>query len=272
MKKILLLGLLAVSMVQLPLNAGCDGDSCDKSEKSGRDCLFVFGSAGGSFSRCAGICVDTSGTGSWPIVPEGYASDLGRTGVVEFGIGYDWCDWLSLIASGQYRGDYNYCIAQTEIPLFVDVDMVVSTTGTRFFSLDNQAYMFSALFDLTKAFDCDDWGFGVVIGGGIGAAHHTVYDFHTVVEQKDVDGSRFVVDVATYIRNWSFAAQAVLGLEYTACNWLTLGAGYRYFYGGDFCTRDYISSSARRSNTIEVTPWQGSLQANEFYVYLYCDY
>ena len=78
--------------------------------------------------------------------------------------------------------------------------------------------------------------------------------------------------------NNSFAAQAFIGLQYTACNWMKIGVGYRFFHGGDFCTNDYVTNprfvpqQKFEDGAFPVDPWQGTLQANEIYLNVYCSY
>ncbi len=243
----------------------------DCGEKSGRNCFYLYGAGGGTFPRCADICVDTD---FWPDVEEGYDSDFGNTGFLEYGLGYEWCDWFSLIATGQYRGTLDFCISQSDIPFDTSLTNSGTDSGTRFFSLDTHTFMLSALLDVTSACGCEDWDISFVVGGGIGATNFHVFDFHTVLDTPDDNGDRPVMDIAITTSNYDFSAQAFAGLEYTTCDWFQIGVGYRFFHGGDFCTNDYVINSFKDidGNAIEVPAWQGRLQAHEVYLYFYCSY
>ena len=296
MKKRLLLSLLCAGLMSSALYAGCDEGCCENIERGPKQCFSLYAAAGGSFTRCTDMCVDTSSGSFWPDVPEGYDSDLGRTGFIEYGLGYEWCDWLTFIASGQYRDTMDFAHRQTAIPVFTDVsctfppleclETTITDTGCRLFELDANTFMFSAIFDLTNLCGCEDWWFGVQIGGGIGFTHFNVFNFHLELESEIVaegfPGDEFTFTVPTRIRdtmysttNNSFAAQAFIGLQYTACNWMKVGVGYRFFHGGDFCTNDFVTNSRgfnAADNAHPVDPWQGRLQANEIYLNVYCSY
>lgn len=280
MKKKLLLSLLVAGMASSGLYADCDTGCCEKTEREGKNCFSLYAAGGGSFTRCADICVDTTDN-YWPDVPEGYDSDLGNTGFLEYGLGYEWCDWLSFMATGQYRNTMDYCKQQTGIPLYrINPDLTLTDSGTRFFELDASSFMFSVLFDATNLAGCEDWPIDILIGGGIGFTHFDVFDFHLELDSVSEDfpadvtfpAPKRVRDIGTSVSNNDFAAQAFIGLQYTACNWIKVGAGYRFFHGGDFCTNDYVLAGRNDGEEFAVDPWQGRLQANEIYLNVYCSY
>ncbi len=286
MMKKLLLSLLFAGLTSSGLQA-IYADSCEA--KSPRDCFSLYAAGGGSFTRCVDMCVSTSDGSYWQEVPEGYDSDLGKTGFIEYGLGYEWCNWLSFMATGQYRNTMNYSIQQTEIPVLTflenGTEMIISDTGCRFFDLDATTFMFSALFDLTNLCGCEDWALGVLIGGGVGFTHFDLFNFHLKLDSEVIEiDPAFLppITLPTRVRdtmfstsNNCFAAQAMIGLQYTTCDWFKIGVGYRFFHGGHFCTNDFVTNSRSAEGndlTHVVDPWQGRLQANEVYLNLYCSY
>jgi opacity protein-like surface antigen len=297
MNKKLLVSLLSIGLSSSALFADCN-DCYQPIERGPKNCFSLYAAAGGSFTRCADICVDVSTGSYWPNVSEGYDSDLGRTGFLEYGIGYEWCDWFSLMATGQFRDTMNYAHYQTGIPVFDEVtctfppptlvctENTITDTGCRVFELDASTFMFSAILDLTNYFGYDEWWFGVQIGGGVGFTHFTVQNFHLELESEvvslffpdediTVTSPKRIRDAMLSTSNNAFSAQAFIGLEYTACNWMHIGAGYRFFHGGKFCTNDFVMFSrgaSARDITHRVDPWQGRLQANEIYLNVYCSY
>lgn len=232
--------------------------------------FYIKIGTGGSFSLKADVCAPTR---IWDPAVEGYNSDLSKTGIVEAGVGYDFCDYFSGDVTVSFRPGFEYNKFQTGIP----TDNVVNFLGnkTRRFKLDVSSVLFNGYLR-GYGFDCLNWNIGCngssiypIVGAGVGVSRFTIYDFistglpSVVAEGIPAFGSDYA-----YTARHEFTYQAAVGLEYLDCDGWALSAGYRWFAGKRFKGPSYIRRSSGLALDIHGFEWNQHLRANEVFVQL----
>lgn len=207
----------------------------------------------------------------WDHPIEGWNSRLGNSVIYGAIFGYNLTQLLALELSYNYRPSYQYDKYQT-VPTSKAIGSRI-----RYFDLNNQTFILNGVVHLS-ALTPDLQTFQArthiepIINLGLGVARNTVTNFHglCVGYQPGMVFSK-MEDKTTY----DFAAQVGAGVNINlASNW-DMRLGYRFLYGGNFKTQDYVTDDP--DNQHPLTPgsgnsanaWSGRLLANEVYVNLF---
>lgn len=235
-----------------------------------KDYPFYFQISGGySFSLTAKL--GGVAPPSWDAAVEGYDSDLGSAPSFGAGIGYHANPWLNLLISSSFRGGYHYKKFQTAIPTIFSFGQLPNKT--RYFDLDNYNVMLSLIAhginegNMRYCF-CNGMIIAPFIGGGIGVARNNVYNFHSVLATS-TGGFADVASDMEAKNTYSIAAEGMLGLTWLLCDRFSFDIGYRFYYGGQFESNDYVIEPSAGA---AATPWKGKLLANEAFINLRYDF
>ncbi len=224
--------------------------------------------AGGSFPRCLEICANPA---IWDPAQEGYNAKPDHAPLVGAGVGYNINQWLSIGASANYRGFFEYCKYQTP------TDQADTTPGflgvkTRRFDLENTSFMVDLFLNRTGSTSYYSYNFlnmclAPYFGVSIGWARNVLYNFHSIRAERVTVGDFTTNSVNSimpyYIKN-EFAWQVALGADFMINNCLGVGLGYRYFDANCFRTNDHNVDIWPGFNTpVRLTPWTGKLRCHE---------
>lgn len=231
---------------------------------------YLVGGAGASWSQDADINVDPA---IWDFSSQGYSSDLGSSALLFFGVGRYITESFRIDARYEHRGDYRYSKYQTGAN-----NGVSGFTGdqrTREFKLDSNSLMVNGWLDLGSLNSKLLWQAGSFsvqpfVGGGIGVNYMNVKDFRTIGAPFGV-GRNEIASVNQTSTDSEFAWRLGAGLSAQLSQRTTLAVGYDYYDGGKIPFPNFILSSlsAPSGRTgVSVTPWSGSLTANEVYAEL----
>lgn len=249
------------SLAILPAYAGTMGSVCP-----GLECTpyFIEVGTGVSYSQENDIITNPQ---YWDPSAEGYKASLGQPALFMAGIGYVVSPLLSFDLNVTHRGLYKYEKFQTATTSTTVINPLGSKT--RYFNLSSNAFMVNGTLSgqgISERLVWNTGSFGFIqpiIGGGIGVSYNEVSDFHTVLANQNV------TSVLTNNTEASFAYQFNAGLEWQYKRF-SLDAGYRYFNGGNFESNNYLISRVTAAGTLlpsaTITPWKGTLSANEFFV------
>ncbi|MCL4380099.1 hypothetical protein M1466_01220 [Candidatus Dependentiae bacterium] len=226
---------------------------------------FVFSvNSGYSWSTKANICANPS---FWDPAPEGYNARVGNSAFYSAGIGYQpWCFPLLLMFSAVTRPSYKYCKFQSSLTVSGDIG-----SKTRFFNVSNNVFLFAVFINKINPWWC--WHVGCnssiapFIGGGVGVAYNSVDNVHTVLPTQQPGGFNDVLSIMNKNTKSSIAAQAEIGLAIACNESVVFDIGYRFFYGGQFATNNYVVNIPGGFTRPSLAPaWSGRLMANELNV------
>lgn len=231
---------------------------------------YLVGGAGYSWSRDADITVDPT---IWDFSRQGYSDDLDSAALLFFGVGRYITDYLRLDARFEHRGDYDYSKYQTGEN--IGVAGFTGDVRTRKFKLESNSVMVNGWLDLGNLSPKLLWQTGTFsiqpfVGGGIGVDYLNVKDFRTISAPFGA-GRHEIASVNQTSTASEFAWRLGAGLSAQLTERTSLAVGYDYFDGGKIPFPSYILSSlsAPSGRTgVSVTPWNGSLTANEVYAEL----
>lgn len=204
----------------------------------------------------------------WDHPTNGWDSKLGNTFNYGFAIGYNLSELTSLELVYNRRPSFQYDKAQ-----IVPTSSAIGNRN-RYFDLQNQTIMLNSIIHLAsistalKSFK-DNHKIEPFVNLGLGVAENTISNFYS---QGTGVAPGVIFSKMANKTTYNFAAQAGLGLIYQfTTNW-SLKAGYRFLYGGNFKTQDYILDDPDNAHpTIPgsgntVNSWKGTLKANEVYL------
>lgn len=238
------------------------------------DPFFGVIGAGYSFSMKSDIDADPA---YWDPAPEGYNSDLGNVPAIEIGLGYNITPWLSTSVSTARRGTYKYEKQQTP-SIGTTPDFLGAKT--RYFDLDNSNVMFNIILHGTNKLVMHigkNMLISPFIGGGIGVARNELFNFHSVLFKTDSHGINYVAAIMSPNVHYSLAAEALVGISWSIYKRTKLEFGYRFYYGGEFESNDYVTDvkpgEPGEKNRATLSPsWKGHLLANEAFVNIVYDF
>lgn len=222
---------------------------------------YVKLGSGGSYSMNTGLKPNLL---IWDASPQGYNADVGHTALYSAAFGYQISPLISGDVQYIYRPSYDYQRFQTS-----SSTDTVSFEGnkTRYFDLHSNSLMVNAYLHgrgysdrLNRALGR---GFFVepFIGGGLGVAFNTVSNFHSLSQSPAADNIGPVVSMMVDHERTSLAYQFSAGLSFYHDTNFNLGVGYRYYNGGTFTSENYLTDQQ-----VTVSPWNGLIQANEFFI------
>lgn len=259
---VVLAGLLVFCM------AYAQDDEKPERDKSNMPRRYFAVECGGAFTLEGDIKVNQD---FWFPALEGYNGTLGRAFMVGAGLGLIPCDWVTFEVAANYRGPFRYCKPQVAVAqdiLFVDLARLFDVANTSFMvnTFLNRAGRWSWLLD--QDYDAD-FSVAPYFGMGVGLAHTTIYNFHTVLVDKEKIGFNSFNKVSGFMTETSdvtLAWQVALGLD--LCFWesVSIGIGYRYFDGGRIKTNDYFIDppfGAVPPVPSEVPAWTTRFRTNE---------
>ncbi len=227
------------------------------------DNLYLIAGVGGSFTRCADICVDLN---FWDAAVEGYNAQLGKSELYTIGLGYQAHAALRTTFEASFRPSLSYCKFQTGIN---EGEANFLGNKTRYFNLSNASLMFNAYIDgagITPGLDLNigcDFHIQPFIGAGIGLSYNKIYNFHSVTTTLANAISYTVGSAMVSTKHRTFSWQAFAGLEVARTSFCSLDIGYRYFDGGKIKSNNWALAVLPPQTT---SPWTGKLRANEFFV------
>jgi len=213
--------------------------------------------SGGSYSMNANIVADPA---FWDASPQGYNGKVGHTAFYSAAFGYNYTPLISGDIQYIYRPSYSYSKFQTSTALGT-VDF--NGDKTRHFDLQSNSLMAnlylhgaamsnSLKVDLSNAHAIEPF-----IGGGLGVGFNTVSNFYSV----KTNGVYAAIEPDNF--RTSLAWQLSAGLQLINDTNFNLAAGYRYYNGGSFSSANFTTDYPSYN-----TPWNGTVQANEFFVTL----
>ncbi len=220
---------------------------------------FYIGVQGGaSFSMDADmdVPVGSDTDTQWDPSPEGYNNNLGASELLGATLGYRITPLVSAEIEVTHRNSFQYEKNQS----------LAATPKTRHFDLQNTNVMANAVLHgsgMSKSLSYQNNTIALepFIFGGIGAAFNTVSNFYS----SHPDGSVSAMEADN--TEVSFGAQAGAGVSMRVKQTFAVGLGYRYMYGGNFSSNNYIWDFDP-DEAVLVAPWKGTLQANEVYLSL----
>lgn len=196
---------------------------------------FVSVGAGYAWSRDAGV--RNPDPAFWDPSVNGYDENLGSMGFYSLAAGRSVHPYVDLSFSFLKHLEGNY--QKHQFSPVADTPGFTGQSRTRFFKLDNTAYLVNAsLHPAESMFETVGISVMPFVGAGIGLGHNVVKDFHTVSLVPTTGNS---VGSTTSIGNnnsrTGFAWQANAGLNLRPANGpFSFDVGYRYFDGGRFET------------------------------------
>lgn len=231
---------------------------------------YLVGGGGASWSQDADIKVDPA---IWDFSNQGYSSELDTSALLFFGVGRYFTDYLRVDARYEHRGNYRYSKYQTG-----SNNGVAGFTGdrrTREFKLDSNSLMVNGWLDLgglnsTLLWQVGSFSVQPFVGGGVGVNYMNVKDFRTIGAPLEAGGND-IASINQTSTNSEFAWRVGAGFSAQLSQRTTLAVGYDYFDGGKIPFPNFILSSLSASSGrtgVSVTPWTGSLTANEVYAEL----
>lgn len=249
-----------------------DAYCCDPSPCCEVECGKAFITVGGGYSWSTKSHIKADSL-FWDPAPQGYNRSLDQSEFYTFGLGYHCKSLLSFVLEVDYRPNYRYSKFQTST---ATTTVAFIGTKTRKFRLSNLT--FTANVFLNKSGNCYNWDCGSCfniapfIGGGIGVAYNTLYDFHSVLPLQAGQTVQEVRSIMNYRQKTAFAGQVMVGITSKINERMSIDLGYRWFYGGRFESNNYITNANPAVPTDVpphlTPPWKGSLAANELYVCL----
>lgn len=226
------------------------------------DCqnLYLIAGVGGSFTRCADLCVDTK---VWDPAVQGYDARLGKSELYTIGLGYQAHPALRGTFEASFRPSLRYCKYQTGInegqPNFLG-------NKTRHFNLSNASLMFNAYIDgagLTPWLCLNFCRFSIqpFVGAGVGVSYNKVHNFHSVTTTPANSLELTVASAEVARKQRSFSWQAFAGVQAACSSCCSIDLGYRYFDGGKLRTNNWAFALLPAQTT---SPWRGKIRAHEF--------
>lgn len=231
-----------------------------------RSSFYLLAGSGASFANPANLSFDAN---MWSGSPDGYNSTLGDSPLYTAGVGYVWNDAINMDVSYAYRGLYSYDKFQLPAPTASADPNPLTVSRTRYFDLSSNALLFNItiLGQGLKNQLVYTTTTGLVqpfIGGGLGVSYNTVSNFHTIL--ADTNYSTSVMADNTQA---SLAYQFNAGLEWSYKR-VAVDLGYRYFNGGTYSSNNYLTTNLNTAgtpvSTTQISPWTGTLSANEVFV------
>lgn len=229
--------------------------------------FYLLAGSGASFANDAKLSFNPN---YWSGTPSGYNSSLGTAPLYTAGIGYLWSDFLNIDVSYAYRGLYQYSKYQTPSATSATDPNPLSASRTRYFDLSSNSLLFNATllgkgYSDKLAYDMDNMGFiQPFLGAGIGISYNTMGNFHTILS-----GTNYSTSVMSDYTQPALAYQLNAGLEWKYER-IAIDVGYRYFYAGGYSSSNYLTTNLNTSGTpvatTEISPWTGTLSANEVFV------
>lgn len=253
-----MLKLFFYSFFLIPFVAFSQNNACPRENSCFCPYRYIGVEFGGSWSMKSGIKTDPS---SWDPAKQGYNANLGKTPIYGFIFGYHFIDFFRADIHYQYRPSFTYEKEQENISGAGD--------KIRNFDLENIAIMFNGYLQASglSCLGCFNLC-GIVIDpfimGGVGISYNTISSFYS--ESLDFPGEIFsmMADKQTSAFSW----QAGIGLDFRFCC-STISLGYRYFYGGEFKSNDYLlddpDGTTMKFQGITAPVWKGKVKANEFF-------
>lgn len=189
--------------------------------------------------------------------------------------GYNLSDIFALELAYNNRPSFKY----EKFQAFPTVNAFSVGNRTRYFDLQSQTTMLNgvihlaSIFDVLKAFK-NSSNIEPFINLGAGFARNTVTNFHTTGSNNapnDFRGTSYsqMTDKTVY----KLAAQAGLGLDYNLNSRWKAKVGYRFIYSGKFESQNYVLDNPDLSSGVgkvstgnTISPWTGTLKANEVYL------
>lgn len=265
--------ILLTSLVALVLSTAvfASGDKFTPSPICCSQPFFLQIGVGYSFPLKSKLSLDKT---FWDPAQEGYDSTLSDVPVFEAGLGYHIVPWLDASITTAYRGTYNYKQHQTAL---TGTTPGFCGTKTRYFDVDNYNVMFNLMWrgtgSLAYKFN-NNMAIAPFIGGGIGMARNNVFNFHSILGDTNESAS-----IMEPYASYSLAAQGTAGLTWCLNSRTRLDLGYRFYYGGEYKTNDYLGDvlgGAVKPTTptgrgIISPPWKADLMTNEGFLSLSYD-
>lgn len=230
--------------------------------------FFVLLGIGGSYSMRTSIATNPS---QWDPAIQGYTNDLGSSVLYTAGLGYNLSSLFTTDIEVTARPSYSYM--QYQVPGAGASTPGFAGTKTREFDLLNTSIMANLYINGKAVKLFTHMGSKTIlqpiVGLGLGIAYNTVSDFHSVQASSSVAGSNDVTSIMNSNTKSAFAWQAFLGAEAVYADTWALDLGYRYFNGGHFESNNYLTNvPSGLTSQLTVSPWSGTLRANEWFINL----
>ena len=204
------------------------------------------------------------------VAANGYDSNLRQAFGYGILAGYNLSDIFALELAYNNRPLFKYERYQS-FP-YTPGDTTAVGNRTRYFDLQNQTAMLNGVIHLTSIFGVSR--IEPFISLGVGFAGNTVTNFHTIGSAdapNNFDGTSYSQMTAKTV--YKLAAQAGLGLDYSLSSRWKAKVGYRFIYGGNFESQNYVLDDPDYPSGIglpytgnSIAPWKGTLKNNEVYL------
>ncbi len=226
-------------------------------EKDHVQTAYITIGSGGSYSMKSHIYANPT---YWDAAPQGYDASMGATALYSAAFGYRFSKLVSADVEYIYRPSYSYSRYQS--PPERDAIFFVGDV-TRHFNLASNSLMANLYFSGSGLSESLVYYFNhgyqlePFVGAGLGVAFNNMTNF------KSLKPVGLYVSYALDNARTSLSTQGTVGLRlYSEAKFL-LESGYRYYNGGTFTSQNFVLDGADI-----LTPWKGTVQANEFFVRL----